>query len=78
MSLLVTFLATFLLAGFETTGTALIWCLLELSRNQDTQRKLRAEIRQAKTQAGLDASDRLSVEQLGALPFLDAVTVCDV
>lgn len=64
-----------MLAGYETTSTALIWCLHELARHQDTQRRLRDEIRQAKSQAGLDASDRLSVEQLSALSYLDAVTV---
>ena len=49
--------------------------MLELSRNQDVQQKLREEIRQAKLNNGLDTADPFSVEQLNALPYLDAVMV---
>lgn len=49
--------------------------MLELSRNQDVQQKLRQEIRQAKLDNGLDTADSFSVEQLNALPYLDAVMV---
>lgn len=49
--------------------------MLELSRNQEVQRKLREEIRQAKSEHGLDTADSFSVEQLNAMPYLDAVMV---
>jgi len=67
-------MSTFILAGFETTGTALGWALYELARNPEIQDKLRKEIRQTKAEHGLDSTERLSVDQIASLPYLDYVT----
>ncbi|KAI5118123.1 hypothetical protein M0805_008032 [Coniferiporia weirii] len=57
---------TFLVAGHETTSTETMWCLFALSKRQDIQSRLRAELLSVPT-------DELSMEELNALPFLDAV-----
>ncbi|KAJ3733764.1 cytochrome P450 [Lentinula guzmanii] len=36
---------TLLLAGHETSSTSLVWCILEISRHPEVQKKLREEIR---------------------------------
>ncbi|KAF8871926.1 cytochrome P450 [Infundibulicybe gibba] len=56
-----------LLAGYETTSISLTWALIELSKHQDKQQKLRDELSQF---AGADPTwDQLS----SSLPYLDAV-----
>lgn len=57
---------TFIVAGHETTSTATTWALLSLSRHPDIQRKLRAELLKVPT-------DNPSMDELNALPYLDAV-----
>ncbi|KAG9045760.1 hypothetical protein FS837_005681 [Tulasnella sp. UAMH 9824] len=59
---------TIVIAGHETTGTYLDWLLYELSRpeNQHIQSKLREELLSV-------SSDRPTMEELNALPYLDAV-----
>ena len=57
---------TFLLAGHETTSTAVTWILYALSQNEAAQDKLRAELRAC-------AEDEPSMETLSALPYLDCV-----
>ncbi|KIO15695.1 hypothetical protein M407DRAFT_34718 [Tulasnella calospora MUT 4182] len=59
---------TIVIAGHETTGTYLDWLLYELSRpeNQHIQSKLREELLSV-------SSDRPTLEELNALPYLDAV-----
>ncbi|KAA1474441.1 cytochrome P450 [Dentipellis sp. KUC8613] len=63
---LVSQIPTFIFAGHETTSTALSWTLLLLCRNATAQDKLRAEVSSF-------PSDTPSMEQLNAMPYLDAV-----
>lgn len=65
--------SVFLLAGHETSSTALTYFLHALSRHKDVQDKLRAEIREAYRVAESEGRDSLSADQLGSLPYLDAV-----
>lgn len=57
---------TFLVAGYETTSVATTWCLFSLSQALDAQQKLREELMTMST-------DTPSVDDLTALPYLDAV-----
>ncbi|KAI0633800.1 cytochrome P450 [Trametes polyzona] len=57
---------TFLLAGHETTSTATTWALYALTKKPSIQQKLREELLAVET-------DTPTMEQLSALPFLDAV-----
>jgi cytochrome P450 len=61
-------LATMVLAGHETTGTALSWALECILRRPDVVRRIRGEIAEA---AGGDGIPR-SREQLAKLEYLDA------
>ncbi|KAH8102315.1 cytochrome P450 [Cristinia sonorae] len=56
---------TFIVAGHETTATAVTWCLFSLSQDAKMQQKLREEL--------LNASDTPNMEELSALPYLDMV-----
>lgn len=57
-----------LLAGHETTSTSTTWCLWELAKphNREVQEKLRAEVTKV-------AGSQPTMEELNALPYLDAV-----
>lgn len=57
---------TFLVAGYETTSVATTWCLFSLSQAPEAQQKLREELLAMST-------DTPSVDDLTALPYLDAV-----
>ncbi|KAF8834516.1 cytochrome P450 [Paxillus ammoniavirescens] len=57
---------TFLVAGHETTSTATTWALHELSLASEIQTKLREELVSVDTEMP-------SMDQLSALPYLDAV-----
>ena len=57
-------------AAMDTTSNALCRILWLLSKNQDVQDKLRAEIREAKQKFG---DGDLDYDQLGSLTYLDAV-----
>ncbi|KAF9235960.1 cytochrome P450 [Melanogaster broomeanus] len=57
---------TFLVAGHETTSTATTWALYAMALAPDIQTKLREELISVGT-------DTLSMEDLMALPYLDAV-----
>ncbi|KAI9460714.1 cytochrome P450 [Russula earlei] len=57
---------TFLIAGHETTSTAVAWTLLAVSCNPTIQAKLRDELRTCPT-------DSPTMEQLNALPYLESV-----
>ncbi|KAG0146478.1 hypothetical protein CROQUDRAFT_77651 [Cronartium quercuum f. sp. fusiforme G11] len=63
-------LTTFLVAGHETTATALTWLLWILAKHPEVQEKLRKELQESKTDLnnGGQQSDKLT-----SLPFLDAV-----
>ncbi|TEB31341.1 cytochrome P450 [Coprinellus micaceus] len=58
---------TFLVAGHETTSTSTTWALYALSKDLEVQRKLREELLQVST-------DDPTMDELNALPYLDAVT----
>ncbi|KAM5542771.1 hypothetical protein V8D89_003732 [Ganoderma adspersum] len=60
---------TFILAGVDTTSNALSRVLHLLCQHQDVQDKLRAEIRGAIEQYGVETP----YDELSALPYLDAV-----
>ncbi|KAI9460712.1 cytochrome P450 [Russula earlei] len=57
---------TFLLAGHETSSTAVAWTLFALSCHPTVQTKLRAELRTCPT-------DSPTMEQFNALPYLEGV-----
>ncbi|KAJ2914206.1 hypothetical protein MD484_g6197, partial [Candolleomyces efflorescens] len=57
---------TFLAAGHETTSTATTWALFALSIAPQVQSKLRDELLTV-------SSDNVSMDELNALPYLDAV-----
>ncbi|EIW75879.1 cytochrome P450 [Coniophora puteana RWD-64-598 SS2] len=56
-------------AGYETTSIALTWALIELSKNQSTQTKLREELSQ------FTNSDPTYDQLTNSLPYLDAVAL---
>jgi cytochrome P450 len=57
-------LVTLLVAGHETTATALAWALRRIAARPDVERRLRAEI---------EAAAPLSPEKISKLEYLDAV-----
>ncbi|KAI0736247.1 cytochrome P450 [Fomitopsis betulina] len=57
---------TFLVAGHETTSNATTWCLYALTQAPHVQQKLRDEL------LGV-ATDNPTMDELNALPYLDAV-----
>ncbi|KAF8816769.1 cytochrome P450 [Phlegmacium glaucopus] len=57
---------TFLIAGHETTSTAMTWALYALTQNKQVQTKLRQEVSDIST-------DNPTMDELNALPYLDAV-----
>lgn len=59
-------ITTFMLAGNETSSTALSWILYVLSQNPESQERLRTEIMEVQ-------DERPSVETLNSLPYLDGV-----
>ncbi|KAK8844135.1 hypothetical protein IAR55_006929 [Kwoniella newhampshirensis] len=59
-------ITTFMLAGNETSSTALTWILYTLSQHPDVQTRLREEIM-------VVDDERPSLETLNSLPLLDAV-----
>ncbi|KDQ07870.1 hypothetical protein BOTBODRAFT_38429 [Botryobasidium botryosum FD-172 SS1] len=59
-------ISTFLIAGHETTASSTTWALFELSQHPEVQAKLRAELTSV-------SGDNLTMEELMALPYLDAV-----
>lgn len=63
-------LTTLILAGHETTSTALTWALWTLSHHPEVQTTLRKEIRDLWT----DGDEDISFEELHSLEYLDRVT----
>ncbi|KZT65827.1 cytochrome P450 [Daedalea quercina L-15889] len=57
---------TFLVAGHETTSNATTWCLYALTQAPDVQQRLREELFTVST-------DNPTMDELNALPYLDAV-----
>ncbi|KAG6909218.1 hypothetical protein DXG01_001525 [Tephrocybe rancida] len=56
-----------LLAGYETTSISLTWALIELSRKQEKQQKLREELSQ------FSAADPTWEQLASELPYLDSI-----
>ncbi|GAA6004161.1 cytochrome P450 [Rhodotorula paludigena] len=67
-------LTTFLLAGHETTSTALTWTLHILANKPGVQEKLRKEVRDARAKAKSEGREELEHRELDSLPYLDGVT----
>lgn len=59
-------ITTFMLAGNETSSTALTWILYSLTQHPECQERLREEVLAV-------ADDRPSLETLNSLPYMDAV-----
>ncbi|KAF7373489.1 hypothetical protein MSAN_00558800 [Mycena sanguinolenta] len=57
---------TFLVAGHETTSTAVTWALFALTQKLDVQSRLRDELLSVPT-------DRPTMDELNALPYLECV-----
>ncbi|KAJ2927086.1 hypothetical protein H1R20_g10025, partial [Candolleomyces eurysporus] len=57
---------TFLAAGHETTSTSTTWALFAIAKAPEVQAKLRDELLTV-------SSDNVSMDELNALPYLDAV-----
>ncbi|KAJ7731769.1 cytochrome P450 [Mycena metata] len=57
---------TFLVAGHETTSTAVTWALFALTQNMAAQARLRKEVMDVST-------DNPTMEELNALPYLECV-----
>ena len=58
----------FLLAGYETTSTAMTFCIYELALNQEVQERLYDEL-----QTAIETTGDFNYEQLWKLPYLEAV-----
>ena len=65
-------MATFILAGHETTAATLNWIFYELAKNPEFQEKLRTEIalKRAEVQARGDAD--FTMDDLESMPYLQA------
>ncbi|KDN52725.1 cytochrome P450 [Tilletiaria anomala UBC 951] len=61
-------ISNFLLAGHETTATAMSWILFYLAGNLEVQDKVRAEV-----QEHMSGRNELSYDGINALPWVDAV-----
>lgn len=59
---------TFLMAGYETTATALTYATYELALNPEVQDKLCDEVN-----ASINSNGRIDYDVLCRLPYLDAV-----
>ncbi|KZO98500.1 cytochrome P450 [Calocera viscosa TUFC12733] len=66
-------LATYILAGADTTPAALSFITWELARRADVYAKLRGELEAAAREAGLAEGEDWRFEQLKELPYLAAV-----
>jgi cytochrome P450 len=56
-----------LIAGYETTSTALSWFIYLMSKNPRVQQKIKAELREN------DNRQDLSLDRLDSLVYLDCV-----
>ncbi|KAG0311130.1 hypothetical protein BGZ99_010363 [Dissophora globulifera] len=62
----------FMVAGHETTASAITWMLYALSINQDAQRRLRNELLQTFGRPCHSSSRPLTYDEINSLPFLNA------
>ncbi|KAF8131862.1 cytochrome P450 [Boletus edulis] len=64
---------TLLISGYETTSTAVVFILLELARHPKVQSKLRDEIRKTEATIRARGDPQLTVADLEAMTYLNAV-----
>ncbi|KAF8131873.1 cytochrome P450 [Boletus edulis] len=64
---------TLLIAGHETTAATISFILLELARHPRVQSRLRDEIRKTETTIRARSDPQLTVTDLDAMPYLNAV-----
>lgn len=64
---------TFLLAGHETTSTALQWVIYTLCIHPKIQSRLRSEIRSSLPSSLLQDPSQITAPQIDSLPYLNAV-----
>lgn len=65
--------STILLAGYDTSGSSLVWASLELARHPEVQSKLRCEIRQKAREIQQRGEAEFSAVDLESMPYLAAV-----
>lgn len=65
-------MSAFTLAGHETTANTITWMLWELSKHPDYQDKMRAEIRQKRTEATARGDADFTIEDLESMEYLQA------
>ncbi|KAL6303953.1 cytochrome P450 [Sparassis latifolia] len=63
-------MATFLLAGHETTSSALTWLLWELAKNMDYQRKMRDEITAVRARMTARGDSDFSIVDLDSMTYV--------
>ncbi|PNS14191.1 Cytochrome P450 94C1 [Sphaceloma murrayae] len=64
---------TFLVAGHETTSTAMLWAIYLLCQHPDIQTRLRTEIHSRLPSPRTKDGRRISAHQIDSLPYLSAV-----
>ncbi|KJA28784.1 hypothetical protein HYPSUDRAFT_128183 [Hypholoma sublateritium FD-334 SS-4] len=64
---------TLILAGYDSSGSTLVWTTLELARHPEVQAKLRREVRQKAREIHERGDIEFSAVDLEALPYLEAV-----
>ncbi|KJA28785.1 hypothetical protein HYPSUDRAFT_33137 [Hypholoma sublateritium FD-334 SS-4] len=64
---------TILLAGYDTSGSSLVWASLELARHPEVQTKLRREIRKKALEIQKRGETEFSAVDLESMPYLAAV-----
>ncbi|OJT07986.1 Cytochrome P450 4F5 [Trametes pubescens] len=63
-------MATFLLAGHETTANSMTWMLYELARHPEYQSKMREEVRAIRARVAERGDSDFSVSDLDAMPHV--------
>ncbi|KAI0714601.1 cytochrome P450 [Earliella scabrosa] len=62
-------MATFLLAGHETTASSMTWLLYELARHPEYQSKMRAEVKAIRARVAERGDEDFSVSDLDAMTY---------
>ncbi|OSD02196.1 PAH-inducible cytochrome P450 monooxygenase PC-PAH 1 [Trametes coccinea BRFM310] len=65
-------MATFLLAGHETTANSMTWMLYELARHPDYQAKLRDEVRAVRARVSERGDSDFSISDLDSMTYVQA------
>lgn len=64
---------TLILAGYDSSGSTLVWTTLELARHPEVQARLRREVRQKAREIHERGEIEFSAVDLEAMPYLEAV-----